>query len=139
MLQDNGIVLSDQDLSISEVDSPQKQSKIHFKFVTGGVVDDNWEMFALVVNAYIMSRPDVILTGFNENDEILSPFEEKQHLELYSHFGKWINKDRDVISFRYSIELQPSGIDFLYLKIIKSEGSSLNLYFMSELKWDAIK
>ena len=138
-MKENGITISiTENTDRMFLTSNQEQQNILFEFRKGDEIKKNWEMWALVINWYILSSPNVKLSGFNEDDSFMDSFENLKGLELWHWFRKWMNEDEDIISFRYVVR-NNDNYDLLYLKAIKSDEYTLKLYLTSESKSETLK
>lgn len=79
-----------------------------------------FELSALAINAYLCSRKQLSLCGFNENDS----FETKHIVDLKPHFRNWLSENGTVVAFRYLIS-EGLETDILYVKILKLSKNQL--------------
>ena len=125
-MRKNNITVCKIEKPSNETSTPaQEQSNIWFVMKNTHVISVEWKMYALVINAYIISCPNVKLCGFDENDIFLEEFDDWEGIDLWDY---WIWRCRVPLLIWKNLSL----LKFCYKKFYE-KNNFLRTYYELDL------
>ena len=84
----------------------ERINKYEIGFIEGKegdyILTEPWIYYSVLIHAYFDTQEGIQWDGFEEEDpNLLEDHKENEPISLKEHSDKWINEDKDVISFRY--------------------------------------